>query len=90
MILRRGVTGAQRIARHLWRLCFALFIAAGSFFLGQPQVFPVSLRGSPLLILVSVAPLGFLLFWLVRVRLRPTAKSPKSKSGANASLEIAS
>jgi hypothetical protein len=34
MLLRGGVVGTQRVARHLWRMCFGLFIAAGSFFLG--------------------------------------------------------
>ena len=34
MLLRGGVRGAKRIARHLWRMCFGLFIAAGSFFHG--------------------------------------------------------
>ena len=32
-VLRSGVPrGRPRLARHLWRMCFALFIAAGSFF----------------------------------------------------------
>ena len=32
-VLRFGVPrGGPRLARHLWRMCFALFIAAGSFF----------------------------------------------------------
>jgi hypothetical protein len=31
MLVRSGVFGAKRIARHLWRMCFGLFIAAGSF-----------------------------------------------------------
>jgi len=31
MLVRGGVLGAKRIARHLWRMCFGLFIAAGSF-----------------------------------------------------------
>jgi len=32
-IMRSGMPhGAARRARHLWRMCFALFIAAGSFF----------------------------------------------------------
>ena len=35
MLVRGGVFGAQRIVRHLWRMCFGLFIATGSFFLGQ-------------------------------------------------------
>src|SRR5205807_1947747 len=37
-LVRGGVSGAQRIARHVRRMCFAWFIAAGSFFLGQQQV----------------------------------------------------
>jgi len=44
MLMRGGISGAQRIARHLWRMCFGLFIASGSFFLGQQQVFPHWLR----------------------------------------------
>lgn len=34
MLVRGGVAGSQRLVRHLWRMSFALFIAAGSFFLG--------------------------------------------------------
>ncbi len=36
-MLVRGVFGAKRIVRHLWRMCFGFFIATGSFFLGQQQ-----------------------------------------------------
>ena len=68
MILRRGISGAQRTARHLWRMCLALFIASGSLFLGQPQVFPPPLHGSPILVVLAVAPLGFLIFWMIKVR----------------------
>src|SRR5207244_7104705 len=32
-IMRFGMPrGGPRLARHLWRMCFALFVAAGSFF----------------------------------------------------------
>lgn len=75
VILRRGVSGAQRIARHLWRVCFALFIASGSLFLGQPQVFPAALRHSGLLIVPALAPLVLLIFWLLRVRLAKRFKT---------------
>jgi hypothetical protein len=68
LILRRGVFGAQRVMRHLWRMCVALFIAAASFFLGQPQVFPAFVRGSPWLFVPEIAVLGLMIFWLVRVR----------------------
>ena len=69
VILRGGISGAPRIARHLWRMCTALFIAAGSLFLGQPQVFPEFVRGSPILFAPVLAPLALMIFWLTRVRL---------------------
>jgi len=68
MLARRGAFGASRIARHLSRMCFALFIASGSFFLGQPQVFPVFLRKANVLFVPAILPLVLLVFWLVRVR----------------------
>ena len=68
MILRHGVFGAQRIARHLWRMCVALFIATASLFLGQQQVFPEFVRGSPILYVPVIAVLGVMIFWLIRVR----------------------
>jgi hypothetical protein len=68
LILRHGVFGVQRITRHIWRMCVALLIAAFSFFLGQQQVFPASVRGSPLLLVPEIAVLGAMIFWLVRVR----------------------
>jgi hypothetical protein len=69
VILRRGISGAPRIARHLWRMCFALFFAAAFFFLGQQQVLPAFLRGSPVLFVPALAPLVLMIFWLWRVRL---------------------
>jgi hypothetical protein len=69
VIVRRGVSGAQRIARHVWRMCFGLFVATGSLFLGQQQVFPDWLRQTPVLYIAALAPLPFLLFWMLRVRL---------------------
>jgi hypothetical protein len=68
MILRRGLSTTQRIARHVWRMCFALFIATGSLFLGQQQVFPAFLRGSNLLVILGLLPLPLMIFWLIRVR----------------------
>lgn len=67
-MLVRGILGRRRIARHLWRMCFGWFIATGSFFLGQQQVFPAWLRGSPVLLVPALLPLVLLIFWLIRVR----------------------
>ncbi|MGM9483268.1 DUF2306 domain-containing protein [Roseateles sp. NT4] len=65
LILRRGVTGAMRLARHLWRMTVAFFIAANSLFLGQQQLFPEALRGW--LFLPALLILGLLLYWLGHV-----------------------
>ena len=70
-VLRGGVPGAQRIARHLWRMCVALFIAASSLFLGQQQVFPAALRGSVWLFLPEFAIVLLLMFWLGRTLVMP-------------------
>jgi hypothetical protein len=67
MLARGGVFGAKRIVRHLWRMCFGLFIAIGSFFLGQQQVFPAWLRKTNVLFVPALLPLGLLIFWLFRV-----------------------
>ncbi|MGZ8997818.1 MAG: hypothetical protein ACXW2T_03075 [Allosphingosinicella sp.] len=67
-ILRARLTAAQRIARHLWRMCFAFFFATGSFFLGQQDVLPAAVRGSPILFVLAFAPFALMVFWLVRLR----------------------
>jgi hypothetical protein len=68
LILRGGISGVQRIARHLWRMCFALFFASAFFFLGQQKVMPAFMHGSPLLFVPAIAPLVLMIFWLFRVR----------------------
>jgi hypothetical protein len=70
MLLGGGVLGAKRIARHLWRMCFGLFIAAGSFFFGPSnrplrlfsavglgQKLPPALFSTTLYLILSVLPL---------------------------------
>lgn len=74
VILRRGVSGAARVARHLWRMCTALFIASASFFLGQMDEIPPALHG-PHLFVLALAPLAALLFWMIRVHVTRAFKS---------------
>ena len=70
-VLRSGsLKGTRRIARHLWRMCFALFIAALSFFIGQARVIPEPIRIPALLALPVVAVLVTMLYWLWRVHSR--------------------
>ncbi len=68
MLARGGISGAQRIARHLWRMCFGLFIAAASIFLARPQIFPALMRKTGALAFLSYLPLMLMVFWLIRVR----------------------
>ena len=65
-----GLQGARRLARHLWRMCFALFVATGSFFLGQMKFIPEPVRILPLILVLAFAPIPFLLYWMWRVRVR--------------------
>ncbi len=65
-----GLRGSRRLARHLWRMCFGLFIATGSFFLGQMAFIPEPVRIMPLLLVFAFAPILFLFYWLWRVRVR--------------------
>jgi hypothetical protein len=65
-----GLQGSRRLARHLWRMCFGLFIATGSFFLGQMKFIPESVRILPLLLVLAFVPILFLLYWMWRVRVR--------------------
>lgn len=66
-MLRRGsISRNQRIARHLWRMCYALLIASISFFLGQMQVFPAFVRDSGILFVLAFLPLAAMAFWVPR------------------------
>lgn len=77
-MLRAGrPQGASRLARHLWRMCFGLFIAALSFFIGQADRFPEALRIPALLGIFPLATLGAMVYWLWRVRIRRTFASPR-------------
>ena len=74
VMLRGPLRGVSRLARHLWRMCFALFIAALSFFIGQADVFPEAIRIMPLLGLPVLAVLVTMLYWLWRVRFRQSLR----------------
>jgi hypothetical protein len=68
MIVRRGMDATQRLIRHLWRMCLALAISAGSLFGGQQQLFPKELRDSGLLNIPILLVLIAMIFWFFRVR----------------------
>jgi uncharacterized membrane protein len=68
LLIRGGLSGKSRLVRHLWRMCFGLFIATGSFFLGQQQVFPMAIRKQYLLDPLAILPFPLLIYWLIRVK----------------------
>lgn len=72
-VIRGGaLRGARRLARHLWRLCFGLFIATGSFVaqLVKMSFMPAWTRSLAVILLLAAGPLVVLLYWMWRVRLR--------------------
>ena len=79
LAMGRALDPPHRIARHLWRMCFAMFIATGSFFLGQAKVFPEELRVLPLLAAPVVVVLVAMFFWWIRVLVTKRVPGPTSR-----------
>jgi hypothetical protein len=79
VIRNRGIAGTPRIARHLWRMCLALFVAVGSFFLGQQRVMPEFVQGSPWLSVPPLAVLATMAFWLLKLRFAKALNALKQK-----------
>lgn len=76
-VLRSGMPrGGRRLARHLWRMCFALFIAAASFFSIRERVakiLPEPFTSGPMRALPILLLFGAMFYWLWRVRARRTS-----------------
>ena len=72
MLRAGGIQGPRRIARHLWRMCFAMWVAAASFFWGPPGRVPEAIRIPALQAVAVLVPIGAMLYWLWRVRVRRT------------------
>lgn len=70
VVLRRGLSGKQRIARHLWRMTLGFAAAVGSFFPGQLQIFPDYIQNVRPIIILFIPffmVIGLMLFWLAFV-----------------------
>jgi hypothetical protein len=70
VLVAEPLKGAPRLARHLWRMCMALFIASLSFFIGQSDEFPEALRIMPLLASPLLIVLVTMFYWLWRISIR--------------------
>ena len=80
MLVRGGVFGRQRVARHLWRMLFGLFIATG-YFLAQRRV--IAFLGEPKILLMAVLPLLLMVFWLIRIRFKNAYKRKSVPSSSD-------
>lgn len=69
VLVRGSIGGAARLSRHLWRMCGSLFIASGSFLLGQMQLLPGWVTETGLNVVLALAPVALMLGYLVLVRL---------------------
>lgn len=63
-----GIQGPRRLARHLWRMCFAMWVAAASFFWGPPDRVPELIRIPALQAFAVLLPVVVMLYWLWRLR----------------------
>ena len=101
MILRGGVAGAQRLVRHLWRMCFGLFAASGSFFLGRSSTEPLRSQGLRARIFtnavqathVTLIPvliiIVMMIYWIIRVKRTKTYKRIPARNPAQTPIQEA-
>jgi len=74
MLKAGGIQGPRRITRHLWRMCFAMWVAAASFFWGPPGRVPAVIYYPALLPIPVLLPIVVMLYWLFRIRIRKTLR----------------
>ena len=70
-----GNRNDRRVVRHLWRMCFGLFIASASFFLGPDSRVPQPMRIPALRAVLGFLPLVVMLYWLARLRRQKSLNS---------------
>lgn len=68
MLRAGGIQGSARIRRHLWRMCFAMWVAAASFFWGPRGRVPEIIYIPALLPIPVLMPVVVMLYWLWRTR----------------------
>lgn len=94
MVRAGGLQGTRRLARHLWRMCFGLFVASGSFVaqLVKMTFMPDWTRSLTVILILAAGPLIALLYWMWRVRLRQNLRglmTTEKRNFASAVLGVA-
>ena len=83
VVLSGGISGAPRIARHLWRMCLGLTLAAGSAFTnGFARLLPGPYHVPQAFFLPQFLPLGLLVFWMIRVRMTGWVETQQARFGS--------
>lgn len=87
LIGRGPLRGSPRVIRHLWRMCFSLWIAAGSFFTIRERVetiLPEPFLNFWVRMIPVILPLLAIFYWLWRIKYRKTFKAVRIRDAANA------
>lgn len=85
-VVRGVLSWRHRLVRHLSRMCFALWIAVASFFLGQMKVFPDVLRNVYLLATPVLVVFLAMIYWLVRMLMRRADSLPGRRKEVSAEI----
>lgn len=90
MIRSAPLQRVPRLTRHLWRMCYALWIATASFFLGPRErvekVLPDALVIPAVLAIPVLTVLVIMFYWLWRVRVRRSLRGIKEAREESAVL----
>lgn len=86
MILNGPLQGAPRLRRHLWRMCFALFLSSIAFYLG-PDRLPEALRIPALRVVAVLVPIVAIVYWKWRLRPRHLARTA-TRLTMNQAMEV--
>lgn len=78
-MLRAGAPrGPRRLVRHLWRMCFAMWVAAASFFWGPSERVPEIIRVPALQAGAVLTPIVAMIYWRWKLRARKSSRQAVS------------
>jgi hypothetical protein len=88
-VIRGGIEGRARIKRHLWRMCFAMWVAAASFFWGPPNRVPELIRYPLIFPIPVLAPVAMMLYWFWKLRRNRTVRGVVVAPRNDQAMEVA-
>jgi uncharacterized membrane protein len=88
MLKAGGIEGRRRIKRHLWRMCFAMWVAAASFFWGPPSRVPELIRYPMVFPIPVLAPVAVMLYWVWKMRGKRTVRDVTVAARIDQTMEV--